>query len=301
VSDRDETSSRLRVGAWLPPTEVPGPGGPVQAAPPGGRRDASGRDRTGRNAGYQRNPAPGREQPPGRDAGPRRGARAGAGAHGKDRGATAGARADAGEHSPSGTAGMALDDALDETREQPLTGRGRRRARRLPGRPVLLAGGAVGIGLVVLLIAIMFTMGGGSNGPVAVAAPSASSTPDPLDTSGLIHVLGGTDAPTPGDTATETPANPQPTSAAPTRSPARVQLGPVDVNGYCRAHAFARAVLTKPATGTGAAYDNWACESRNGKQRTLLAMNDACPWQYGSPATAVALNPNDANSWRCYR
>lgn len=284
MSDRDETSSRLRVGAWLPPAEVPEPGGHADAAAAAVRRDAPGRG--GRSAGHGRNSPPGRDGGSRRDFGTRRAARTASAPHRDPAG-----RATAGDADP--------DADPDETREQPLPGHGRRRASRLPQRPVLLAGAAVALGVVVLLVAVMFTMGGGpSRAPVVAGA--ASSSPSPEDTSNQIHVLNGSETPSPLESTAESAPGQSPAPSA-SKSAARVQLGPVDVNGYCRAHGFARAVLLRPATGTGAAYNNWACESRNGKQRALLPMNDACQWEYGSPATAVAENPNDANSWRCYR
>ena len=78
-----------------------------------------------------------------------------------------------------------------------------------------------------------------------------------------------------------------------------VDLGTLDLDGFCRAVGFASAALSGPQQGPGAAYGNWTCVAPNGTP-SLLDLQQACAWGYAQqPLLARPTDPNDAYTWRC--
>jgi hypothetical protein len=72
-------------------------------------------------------------------------------------------------------------------------------------------------------------------------------------------------------------------------------LGGVDLTAYCRATFGQR--FKAVALGSGAG--DWTCQRSVGNRRPI-SVQRACEMQYDKrPVKAVALDPNDAGSWRC--
>ena len=80
-----------------------------------------------------------------------------------------------------------------------------------------------------------------------------------------------------------------------------VDLGTLDLDGYCRAIGLANAALSGPQQGPGAAYGNWTCVAGDGTP-SPLDLQQACAWGYAQqPLMARPTDPNDAYTWRCYQ
>ena len=72
-------------------------------------------------------------------------------------------------------------------------------------------------------------------------------------------------------------------------------LGGLDLTGYCRA-TFGQGFK---AVTLGSGAGDWTCERSAGDRRPI-SVQKACEMQYQArPIKAVALDANDAGSWRC--
>lgn len=82
-------------------------------------------------------------------------------------------------------------------------------------------------------------------------------------------------------------------------SSGEVELGSVDLDGYCKSLGYDGAELEGPRYASYAAY-NWRCF--DSARKDSIDVQGACQYEYSRPdATAHATNVNDAYSWRCYR
>lgn len=86
------------------------------------------------------------------------------------------------------------------------------------------------------------------------------------------------------------------------------ELGGVNIQRWCASTQHAVLATTSVTRGSGAY--SWRCVYRydtglpGASNKTVqegVDMNAACRLQYGNGAWSKPLNPNDANSWRCYR
>ncbi len=139
--------------------------------------------------------------------------------------------------------------------------------------------------------------------PTATMLPP-SATPRPRPTSTLRPPTRTPVPPTGTPLPTNTPLPPPPN---PTTNPSTAlgagwsQLGLVDFTTYyCNMQQTgAVARLTKrPALATAL---NWACYSPDVQKVSGVNMGDACRSRYGQNISANVKNPDDANSWACYR
>jgi hypothetical protein len=79
-----------------------------------------------------------------------------------------------------------------------------------------------------------------------------------------------------------------------------VDLGTLDLNGYCRSIGFTESKLSKPQIGPNYAYENWTCVGQD-QSPQLIDMGSACEWQYSDrPVAAFPNDQNDAYSWHCF-
>jgi hypothetical protein len=165
---------------------------------------------------------------------------------------------------------------------------------------ILMALGAIGI------IAIMNVGDDAKPAPVptvdatpTLGMPTIAPVPAiPLPTGAVPSAATTTSA----AATTSSPAPRPSTSSA--KSPTRVLLGALgnaQFNDYCQYRQSGGARLSKPATGTNAAIDNWYCTGERRNKSFTIVPNLVCQWKYGSNSYAAYLDANDAYSWRCYR
>ena len=90
-------------------------------------------------------------------------------------------------------------------------------------------------------------------------------------------------------------------------TPAPAPSAGLFLQGYCEAHGFTSVVLQREeVSGSGFAYENWACAAQNGAETTISnsggspSMQSAC--EEGNPGLTVYAFPTDVNSafsWGC--
>ncbi len=107
---------------------------------------------------------------------------------------------------------------------------------------------------------------------------------------------------TPPPTSTSLPPPPNPTSNPSSALGAGwSQLGPADfTTHYCNLQQTGSLARLTKRTAVATALD-WACYSADVQKVSGINMAEACRAQYGANASANVKNPNDANSWVCYR
>jgi hypothetical protein len=80
-----------------------------------------------------------------------------------------------------------------------------------------------------------------------------------------------------------------------------VPLGGLDLDSYCQSTGYDYSDTIRPRSSPGAAYDNWFCFAFDGR-RAAIDLLAACEATYRQrPIAARPSDPNDANTWVCYR